>query len=225
MGELDDNFTLLFRRQANDEDKQDLYRVRDVLKVKTTDSVWSFLMVLQYYKALYEEFPARIEAAARTATKGVRAVAEAQAKAAHEETRRALMDAVHQAAVKSAAYGAGGWMAKWVSVAVGLIVVGVLAVGWVESSRGHEQGRSDGENAALKKCAALTALSSWAVTPDGQLAYALAKAGGLGDVARCSGRGMVPRDGWCTVQSERGKPLARWPLPVTSTKSSSGASP
>ena len=44
MGELDDSFTLLFRRQANDEDKQDLYRVRDVLKVKTTDSVWSFLM-------------------------------------------------------------------------------------------------------------------------------------------------------------------------------------
>jgi hypothetical protein len=223
MGELDDNFARLFGRQANDKDKQDLYLVRDVLKVKTTDSVWAFLMVLQYYKALYAEFPARIEAAARDVTERVRAAAEAQAKAAHAEARRALIDAVHQAAVKSAAYGAGGWMAKWVSIAVGIVAIALVALGWVESSRGHAQGRSDGENGALKTCAALTALSSWATTPDGQLAYALAKAGGLGDVARCSGRGMVPRDGWCMVQSDRGKPLARWPLPVTGAKSSGGA--
>jgi hypothetical protein len=213
MSDLDDNFARLFKRQASDRDKQDLYAVREVLKVKTTDSVWAFLLVLQYYRALYAEFPARIEATARDVTERVRAAAEAQAKSAHEEARRALMDAVHQAAVKSAAYGAGGWMAKWVSIAVSIIALAVLAVGWVESSRGHAQGKTDGENAALKTCAALTALSSWATTPDGQLAYALAKAGGLGDVARCSGHGMVPRDGWCTVPSERGKPLARWPLP------------
>ena len=224
MGELDDNFARLFGRQANDKDKQDLYLVRDVLKIKTTDSVWAFLMVLQYYKGLYEEVPPRIEALARDVTERVRGAAEAQAKAAHAETRRALMDAVHQAAVKSAAYGAGGWMAKWVSIAVGIIVVGVLAVGWVESSRGHEQGRSEGENAALKRCAVLTVLSSWGTTPDGQLAYGLSKAGGLSDVARCSGHGMVPRDGWCTVQSEREKALVRWPLPLAAT-TSSGAKP
>ena len=215
MGDLDDTFAQLFERQASDKDKQDLYRVRDALKVKTTDSVWAFLMVLQYYKTLYEEFPARIEAAAREVTKGARSAAEAQAKAAHEETKRALMEAVHEAAARSAQYGAGAWMAKWVSVGVGVIAVAVLAVGWVESSRGHAQGRSDGERAALKTCAALTALSSWAATPDGQLAYALAKVGGLADVARCTGHGMVARDGWCTVPTERGRPLARWLLPPT----------
>jgi hypothetical protein len=223
MGELDDNFARLFKRQASDKDKQDLYLVRDVLKVKTTDSVWSFLMILQYYRALYEEFPARIEAAARDVTERVRVAAEAQAKAAHAESRRALMDAVHEAAVKSAAYGAGGWMAKWVSITVGVIAAALVALGWVESSRGHAQGKSDGETVALRTCAALTALSSWATTPDGQLAYGLAKAGGLGDVARCSGRGMVPREGWCTVQSERGKPLARWPLPVSGTQTVGGS--
>jgi hypothetical protein len=72
MGELDDNFARLFGRQASDKDKQDLYLVRDVLKVKTTDSVWAFLMVLQYYKALYAEFPPRIEAVARDVTERVR---------------------------------------------------------------------------------------------------------------------------------------------------------
>jgi hypothetical protein len=222
MGELDDNFTLLFRRQANDEDKQDLYRVRDVLKVKTTDSVWSFLMVLQYYKALYEEFPARIASAARKVTDDVRAAAEAAAKAAQEETKRALMDAVRHAAVKSAAAAAGAQLAKWVSIAAGVICIGLLLMGWAAFDHGYGKGKAVGEDGALRTCGALVALSSWATTPDGRLAYGLSKAGGLSDVARCSGHGMVPRDGWCTVQSERGKALARWPLPPSEIRNVGG---
>jgi hypothetical protein len=88
----------------------------------------------------------------------------------------------------------------------------LLLVGRIAFNAGNREGKAVGENVAKKECAALVAASSWANTPEGQLAYALAKAGGLGDVGRCSGRGMVPRDGWCTVPSERGKPLARWPL-------------
>jgi hypothetical protein len=78
---------------------------------------------------------------------------------------------------------------------------------------GQAKGKAVGESIARKECGALVAATSWANTPEGQLAYSLAKAGGLADVGRCSGRGMVPRDGWCLVASERGKPLARWPLP------------
>jgi hypothetical protein len=176
-------------------------------------------MALQYYKALYEEFPARIVAAASDVTNGARATAEAHAKAANAETRRALMDAVRESAVKSARYGAGAQMARWVAVAVGVVVVGVLAVGWVESSRGYERGRTVGKDVATKACDALADASSWAKTPEGQLAYALAKAGSLGDVGRCSGRGMVARDGWCTVPSEHGRALARWPLPPATPSS------
>jgi hypothetical protein len=213
MGDLDDSFAVLLGRQPSDTEKQELYRVRDALKLKTTDAVWLLLMALQHYKALYEEFPARIAAAARDVTKGVRATAEAQAKAAHEETRRALTAAVREAAVKSARSGAGAQLARWTSAAVSVVVIALLATGWVESGRGYERGRAVGTVMAAKACDALVATSSWAKTADGQLAYALAKAGGLGEVGRCSGRGMVPRDGWCTVPSEHGKPLARWPLP------------
>jgi hypothetical protein len=41
---------------------------------------------------------------------------------------------------------------------------------------------------------------------------------------RQSGRGMVPRDGWCTVPSERGKALARWPFLLAGTPNR-GAAP
>ena len=47
MGELDDNFALLLQRQPSAKECQRLYRVRDALKIKATDSVWSLLMVLE----------------------------------------------------------------------------------------------------------------------------------------------------------------------------------
>jgi hypothetical protein len=219
MGDLDDSFAQLLGRQPSDQEKQDLYRVRDALRLKTTDAVWLLLMALQHYKSLYEEFPARIAAAARDVTKDARSTAEAQAKAAHEETRRALTSAVREAAVKSARYGAGAQLARWTTIAVSGVVAALLATGWVESRRGYERGRAVGTEVATRACNGLVEASSWAKTPEGQLAYALAQAGALGDVARCSGRGMVPRDRWCTVPSERGKPLARWPLPPSASTS------
>lgn len=213
MSDLEDSFTQLLGRQPSDKDKQDLYRVRDALKLKATDSVWLLLMALQHYLTLYEQIPARIAAAARDVTNAVRTAAEAEAKAAAAETKRALMEAVRQAAVKSANTAARARFLQWLSVAVAGIFVGVLLLGWSAFNRGEEKGRAIGENGARKTYGALVAASSWANTPDGQLAFAMAKVGGLGEVARCTGRGMVARDGWCTVQSERGKPLARWALP------------
>jgi hypothetical protein len=220
MGELDDNVTQLLGRQPSDKEKQDLYRARDALKVKATDAVWLLLMVLGHYETLYEQIPARIASAARKVTDDVRSAAEAEARAAHEDTKRTLMDAVRQVAVKSAEAAAGAQLARWVSIAAGAICIGLLLMGWGAFHHGYGKGKAVGEDGALRTCGALVALSSWATTPDGQLAYGLLKAGGLGDVAKCSGRGMVPRDGWCTVQSERGKALARWPLPVAGTTSS-----
>ena len=215
MGDLENSWTRLIGQQPTDEDKQELYRVRDATHLKTTDAVWEMLIAFQYYKKLYEQFPARIAEAAREVTQRVRAAAEAEAKAAQAATKRALFEAVREAAVKSARYTAGASLAKWISVAV----TGVVILGSAAFFQGQAKGRAVGENLAKRECAALVAASSWANTPDGQLAFSLAKVGGLGDVGRCSGRGMVPRDGWCTVPSERGKPLARWPLPPSASSS------
>jgi hypothetical protein len=218
VGELDDNFALLLQRQPSDNERQRLYRVRDALKIKATDAVWSLLMVLEYYVTLYSEFPARIAATAREVTNTVRVAAEVEAKAAQEETKRALAQAVRQAAVKAANDAATTHLVMWVSIAAGVIGTMMLIVGFGAYGKGSERGRAVGENVARRECAALVAASSWASTPEGQLAFALATAGGLGEVARCTGRGMVSRDGWCAVLSERGRTIARWPLPAGGAK-------
>ena len=72
---------------------QNLYRVRDALNLKTTDAVWLLLMVLQHYETLYEQIPARIAHATHAVTKAVRAAA---ARAMHEQTKRALAEAVRR---------------------------------------------------------------------------------------------------------------------------------
>jgi hypothetical protein len=128
------------------------------------------------------------------------------------------MAAVHQAAMKSSAKAAGAQLAKWVSVTSGLVCAAMLAVGWSAFGQGRESGTAVGREIARKECAALAG-SSWATTPEGRLAYTFAKTGGLDEVARCAGRGMVAKDGWCLVPSERGKPLARWPVPVGGVRS------
>ena len=224
MDDLDNSFAQLLGRQPNDTEKQKLYRAGATLNIKPTDSMWRVLMVLGHYETLYEQIPARIVAATHEVTKAVRATAEAEARAMHEQTKRALAEAVRQSAVKAARDAAGAAIAKWVSIGVGVIVVALLLVGWFEATRGRQEGRAVGENVATKACGALVAAASWANTPDGQLAYAMAKVGGLSDVARCSGHGMIPWDGWCTVQSERGKVLARWPLPTSGSRTG-GAKP
>lgn len=218
MGELEDSWTVLVGQQPTDYDKQNLYRIRDATKLKPTDAVWQLLIAFQYYWKLYEQFPTRIEATAGKVMEGVRAAAQAETKAAHAETKKVLTEAVRQAAVKAARDAAGAAVARWVSIATVLICAAIVLVDWRAFGRGEATGRAVGENVAKKECAALVAASSWGNTPDGQLAYALAKAGGLDEVARCSGRGMLPREGACLVVSDRGKTLARWPLPLATSR-------
>ncbi len=219
MGELDDSFTALLGRQATDREKQALYRVRDALKLKATDAVWLLLMALQHYETLYESFPARIGETAREVTRTVRETALAEAQSAAAQTKKALAEAVREAAVASAKRAAGAQLWKWVSIAATTATMSIGITGWWQFGRGERAGIATGWTSATKQCASAAVAASWANTPEGQLAYAFAKAGGLGEVARCAGRGMVARDGWCAVLSERGRAIARWPAASAGARS------
>jgi hypothetical protein len=214
MSELDDSFVQLLGRQPTDKERQDLYRVRDALKLKTTDAVWLLLMALQHYETLYEKVPALIATAARDATKAARATAEAHAKAAQEETKRSLMEAVHQAAVVSAKQAAGAQLLKWLGIALAVICAAFAIVAAGAYRRGRESGFARGTNEARARYESAAAMASWANTPEGQLAFGLAKAGGIRELATCSARGVTRRDGWCVVQMEHGKTAYRWRLPA-----------
>jgi hypothetical protein len=222
VADLEDNFAKLIGCTPTDKERQNLYRVRDALNAKPTDSMWMVFMALEHYETLYEEIPGKIATSAREVVAGVRSAAEAEAAAARAETAKVLMRAVHEAAVKSTKQAAGAYLAKWASIGVAIVAVAGALSCWGAFRHGEKAGRAVGGDMASRQCGALVAASSWANTPEGQVAYALAKAGGLADVARCSGRGMTPREGWCVVASERGKPLARWPVPGVVTRTGGG---
>lgn len=214
MGELDDSFTALLGRQPTDREKKALYRVRDALKLKSTDAVWLLLMALQHYETLYESFPARIEEAARDVTKTVRQTALAEAQSAAGQAKKALAEAVRQAAVASAKRAAGAQLWKWVSIAATTATLSIGITGWWQFGRGERAGIATGWTSAAKQCTSAAAAASWANTPEGQLAYRLAQAGSLRDLATCTGRGWVAKDGSCFVQSERGR-VHGWRLPAS----------
>lgn len=213
MSDLEQSFARLLDRQPTDKERQRLYRTRDALNLKATDAVWQLLMVLEHYETLYEKIPARIDEAARTATNTVRATAEAQAKAAQEEIKRALTDTVNQVVDTTAKRRARAEMFKWVSVAASTVAILLLAVGWGENRMGRTAGLAAGENRAKRECSYATMVSSWALTPDGIRAYELEKAGSVHDLVNCSGRGLERKGDWCFAPGERGKPY-RWRLPA-----------
>ena len=212
MSDLDDNFATLLGRQPTDKEKQSLYRVRDALKLKATDAVWLLLMALQHYETLYERFPARIGEAAREVTKSVRDMALAEAQAAAAKTKRALAEAVREAAVASAQRAAGAQLWKWVSIAATTLTLSIAITGWWQFNHGKRAGVATGWTSAMKECASTAAAASWANTPEGKLAYRLAQAGSLRDLATCSGRGWVVKDETCFVQPEHGRTHG-WHLP------------
>ena len=209
MADREDAFNQLLEHQATYGDRQRLYRARDTLNIKPTDAVWRLLMVLEYYQTMYEKIPHQIADAARNATETIRVTAEAQAKAAREETKKGLMKAVTEAVQATAKQFARAEHFKWVSAAVSIVAITVLAVGWGENRRGQAQGFAAGESSAKAECVYATKLSTWALTPNGVRAYELEKLGSLHDLVSCSGRGLDRKGDWCVAQPERGKSY-RW---------------
>jgi hypothetical protein len=202
VSELDDSFASLLGRQPSDRERQNLYRVRDTLKLKNNDALWLLLMTLEHYDTLYRRYPALIVAAAKEVTRDIRETAAAQARAAAADTTKALAHAVAEAATASAKKAAGAQMLKW---AMGCFMAAtgcISTIGWWAHSKGQRAGYAVGYEAARDRYENAAAMASWANTPEGQLAYELAKAGSLRELATCSGHGWVERDGVCYPSSK-----------------------
>ena len=210
MSELETSFAMLVGRQPSDKDRQDLYRVRDALKLKANDALWSVLFMLQHYEWLYSRHPAAIGEAVKEVTKTVRETALAQARAAAAETTKALAHAVAEAATASAKRAAGAQMLKWTVGCMIAATVCLSAISWWAHGRGERTGYAIGYEAARGRYESASAMASWANTSEGQVAYRLAKAGNLWELATCSGHGWFQRDGACYA----GARTHGWRLPT-----------
>jgi hypothetical protein len=210
VSELDDSFALLIGRQPSDKQRQNLYRVRDALKLKSNDAVWLLMMALEHYETLYSRHPALIAEAARDVTKDVRETALAQVRGAAADTTKALAQAVAEAATASAKKAAGAQRWKWMAACFLAATACLSMMGWWAYGQGRRAGFAIGYEAARTRYESAAAMGSWANTPEGQLAYQLAKAGSLRELATCSGHGWFERDGACYAGSKtRG-----WRLPT-----------
>jgi hypothetical protein len=210
VNELDDSFALLLGRQPSDKERQGLYRARDALKLKANDAVWLLLMALEHYETLYRRHPALIAEAVRDVTKNVRETAVAQARAAVADTTKALAQAVAEGVIASAKKAAGAQRLKWMAVCFLAATACLSAIGWWAHGQGWRAGYAIGYEAARNRYENAATMASWANTPEGRLAYQLAKAGSLRELATCSGHGWFERDGACYV----GARTRGWRLPT-----------
>jgi len=205
-------FQKLLGRQATDKERENLYRVADALGIKNNDAIWLVLVALEHYRGLYEKFPAIIKAAARETFVETKSTAATQMQAAAAEAKADLAAAVARTAETIAKQTAGTRMVRWAAGATATVAVALTAVGWFGFSQGRQTGYVKGRGEGYQRGQDEASRASWANTPEGQLAYELAQAGSIRDLAGCRGRGWQPKDGVCYPHPDRGS-VYGWRLP------------
>ena len=202
-------FEAAFQRKPTAEEVGRLERVMDVLDVRENDAIMTLMVVLEFYHGLYGSVPGRIEEAAKTAVgetkETTQKIAATAAQLAHGDLVEQLGKAVNQ--VASDAAKKQQWKALGAGIAAAAI--SLLVTGWVC----FDAGREAGYGAAIKVARNETAAAAWANTPEGQLAYRLALAGSLQQVARCSAPGWKIRNGACLPQVDAEGTLHGWVMP------------
>lgn len=218
MGDSQTPFERLLAQQRTDKDRQQLHSIRDLYGLKGSDAMWSIVMLFQNYLTAMERIPEKIDEAARGATEAARTTAEAQTRAAQANMAHAATKAIERVAIGSARKIAAAQLLKWISGAVVLSCI-VMAMMF---RYGASSGRDAGANDARARCEQDTAAAEWVRSPEGQVAYALAKAGNIRNLAACDRPGWEVKGDDCMVREDRGTTYG-WRLPPGHAPEKSGA--
>jgi hypothetical protein len=197
VSELDDSFAQLLGTQPSEKERQDLYRVRDALGLKSNDALWLVLIALQHYQSQYEKFPARIEDAARRTLQKFEAAADSNARAAAESARMQVTSAAARAAWDVVLKVETRERLKWVSTTVATCVLCLTGLAFFMHAMGTDAGYGVGYASGYETAKDEKAAASWAASPEGMAAYRLARAGSVLEIARCSRPGWYVKDGVC----------------------------
>ena len=203
MSQVDDAFAKLLKRQPTDAERQHLYSVKDALQLENNDALWLVLIALQHYQTLYEQIPGAIDKLAVDTLRGFRITAEATAKAANESAKADLSKAVAEVAHQVATATARKDMWQWAGMAFALAALLVALVSYmlgVQFDKGFDAGKIEGAATGYQEAKDEKAAANWANTPEGQMAYKLARAGSLEKLASCGQPGWFIADGSCYVK-------------------------
>jgi hypothetical protein len=143
----------------------------------------------------------------------VKEAADAQMKASAAVTERELAEAVARTADRIAKETARGRMLKWAATCLAASFVTLGVVGWSGYRAGTVAGRARGWADGYRETVDEKAAAAWANTPEGRIAFGLARAGSIRELAACSGRGWVPKGGRCFPRAQDGV-VYGWRVPV-----------
>ena len=188
MAELVDSFARLLGRQPSDAERLRLYSVRDALGLQTNDALWIVLLALQHHQTLYEGIPTAIAETAKATLADIRKTADAAMLSSAEATKAELTKAVASTAAEVAYRAARNQPWQWATAYLVAFLTIACAAG-----AAFVYGRERGHAETFDEQAA----ASWANTPAGKIAYQLAQAGTLEDLAHCRGEGWKAKDGFC----------------------------
>jgi hypothetical protein len=90
---LEETFAKVVGRDASDDERQRLYRLRDSLGLRDNDAFWSIVMALEYYDSFFRRHPAELADYTERCIEDARA---AFAAAAEREGRAGAADALRE---------------------------------------------------------------------------------------------------------------------------------
>lgn len=211
--DLEDNFTKMLGRAPSDAERQTLYRTKDALGIKPNDAIWVILMALGYHQTMYEAMPAKITKTASDTLTAFKTAADAEMKASVAATKQDLAAVVIESATTMARNVSAKQKWQWAAGCFTLVCMTFAGFGFfmhrTGNIAGHDLGYAQGYEAAKDEKAA----AAWANTPQGQLAYRLAKAGSLEALARCQNNGWHAEKGVCFPSEVPGKGIYGWHIP------------
>ena len=169
--------------------------------IPKNDALFPLFVALDQYHGVFGELPEKMRLAAD-------AVAKEAAENTKHQVNLGLVEAIHKmgpqigdALVDHAKALNQVDRAKWVGGAVVVVVAAFAAFGWITHATGYSTGFEVGQAAGHAAAADEKAMAAWANTPQGRMAYELAKNGTLEMVGNCNGRGWELSQGLCTPKS------------------------
>lgn len=183
---------------------QQVQRVQAIahsLGIANNDPMLPILIALDAYHGAFSSLPAKAQTAANAAATGA---AEQSKAAVNEAIAKAILNLspqVGKAIEKVAGEVADVGKVKWIGGVTAIIVLAFTVSGWLTHATGYASGFDGGKAEGYKQAADEKAAAAWANTPQGKLAYQLARAGSLEPLAHCNGKGWTLSKGWCSPQS------------------------
>ena len=127
---VDDAFAKVVGRQASEDERARLYRLRDALGLRDNDAFWSIVMALEHYDSFFRAYPAQLAEAAERTIEHAREAFAAAAEREAAEVQRVLSEKVAETSVeiarKLAERPVGLHRVTWVLAAV--VAFGALCV-------------------------------------------------------------------------------------------------